>query len=136
MEKLNFISVVCLVLRDASGAVLATRRPPQKHLGCMWEFPGGKVESGERSKNALRREIFEELCISLGKLYPLTPVEHTYPESRVRLIPYFSYQKERPRLILREHAEAKWIMPVDFEVLEWAPADIPIMREVQQRCMV
>ena len=51
----------CLVLKDQQEAVLATRRPEGKQLGGLWEFPGGKVETGESPEDALRREILEEL---------------------------------------------------------------------------
>ena len=61
-------NVVCLVLLNADGAVLATQRPEGKSLGGFWEFPGGKIEPGEPAEDAIRREIREELTSMADEL--------------------------------------------------------------------
>ncbi len=124
------ITVVCLVLFDKHGAFLATQRPAGKHLGLYWEFPGGKVENGESPECALRREIQEELGIEVGALQPMSPVTHSYAFGSIRLLPFRSSCSSRPRLTLTEHADAKWITPSDWQSLQWAPADIPIIHEL------
>ena len=80
------IHVVCLVALDGRGFFFATQRPRGKSLALHWEFPGGKVESGEHPENALRREIKEELLWSLGDLKPLTEVLHEYDFGAIRLL--------------------------------------------------
>ena len=126
------IEVVCLVLQDTTGAVLATQRPGDKRLGLSWEFPGGKVEAGEDPEAALRREIQEELTLQIGRVRRLVDVVHEYDFGKVRLIPYLSQCNERPRLHLTEHIASAWVNPGDWEQLQWAPADIPILSQLNQ----
>ncbi len=130
MSRPSPIPVVCLILVDASGCVLATQRPLEKHLALKWEFPGGKLEAGEQAETALRREIKEELGIEVGPLQPLEPVEHTYETGRIRLIPFLGTCQDRPKHVLHEHADAQWIHLPDWEQLEWASADIPVIRQL------
>ena len=124
------IDVVCLILQDATGAVLATQRPANKRLGLAWEFPGGKVEVGEEPASALRREIKEELTLSIDQIHRLTDVIHEYDFGTVRLIPYLSHCVDRPRIRLTEHIASAWVCRTDWDKLEWAPADIPILSQL------
>ena len=122
------IAVVCLVLRDRDGHILATQRPPGKRLELHWEFPGGKVEENEGPEEALRREISEELSLHIGTLTRLPDVEHTYDFGAIRMIPFLHQCATRPALTLLEHADALWIQPSAWTELTWAPADIPILQ--------
>jgi 8-oxo-dGTP diphosphatase len=124
------LTVTCLIIADPGGCVLATRRPLDKALGGLWEFPGGKVEVGESGEEALRREILEELRLELGALQALTPVEHAYDFGTIRLLPFLACCQERPAIHLVEHMDSRWLAPVDFGSLEWAPADVPILGEI------
>lgn len=124
------LTVTCLILADPGGCVLATRRPLDKALGGLWEFPGGKVEAGESPGEALRREIREELILELGELEALTPVEHLYDFGSIRLLPFLARCPERPAIHLVEHTDARWLAPEDFGSVEWAPADVPILEEI------
>ena len=119
-----------MVLVDPDGNVLATQRPEGKKLGLHWEFPGGKVEEGESPEAALRREIQEELGIRLGALQPMPAVTHEYEFGTIRLLPYQSFCDSRPDLMLTEHIAAKWLCLSDWNSLQWAPADIPVIHEL------
>lgn len=130
IEVSNITTVVCLVLVDAHGYVLATQRPKGKRLGMYWEFPGGKVEKNESPQAALRREIQEELGIDLDSLQQMSAVTHTYDFGSIRLLPYRSFCKIRPKLTLTEHVDAKWVGLSDWKTLEWTPADISVMCEL------
>ena len=121
------LAVVCAVLRDATGGYLATRRPPGKSLGGLWEFPGGKVEPGEDPAAALRREIAEELGLEIAVGRALRPVLHRYGFGRVRLMPFLG-TVVAGELVLHEHTEARWLTPRALWSLDWAPADIPVLR--------
>lgn len=121
------IEVACLILMDATGAILATRRPRHKTLGGHWEFPGGKLDPGETAETALRREIREELQLELDALMPLAPVVHRYDFGTIRLLPFLGQCHTRPRLHPTEHEEVRWVSLAEAEQLTWTPADVPIL---------
>lgn len=124
-------SVVCLVLQNHEGAVLATQRPEGKRLAGYWEFPGGKIEPGEPAEDALRREIREELDMELGELHPLHPAEHRYEFGTIRLIPFLA-ACQGSAFSLNEHADARWLRTDELASVRWSPADIPIVKQLQE----
>lgn len=127
------IDVVCLVATDKDSHVLATQRAENKPLGLLWEFPGGKIDIGESAENALRREIIEELGIELGELTRLPDVTHAYDFGTIQLIPFLSKLDCRPKLgDLNAHAAARWISLDEWDQLQWAPADLPIIERLLQ----
>ena len=79
------IHVVAAVIRGADGRILIARRADDQHQGGLWEFPGGKVESGEAVQAALARELEEELGIRPSVARPLIQVQHDYPDKQVLL---------------------------------------------------
>ena len=82
---MNRIHVAAAVIRGANERVLIAKRPPDKHQGGLWEFPGGKVEVGETVEAALARELHEELSIVVASARPLIQVRHDYPDKQVLL---------------------------------------------------
>lgn len=123
------IDVVCGVILDGSGRILACRRPMGKHLGGLWEFPGGKVEKGENPTEALVRELAEELEIRVEVERGLAEVRWRYPAVEIRLMPFFCRILEgevRPV----EHTEVVWLERTKLPELEWAPADLPVIGEI------
>lgn len=121
------VSVACLVLLDSEGAVLIARRPLDKSLGGLWEFPGGKVEAGESAEVALRRELREELQLEVGSLQAMEPVVHTYEFGTIRLLPFLAQCQERPKVQLMEHSDFRWAACDALTSFEWAPADLPVV---------
>jgi 8-oxo-dGTP diphosphatase len=124
--------VVCGVIADDEGRFLACLRPAGKHLGGLWEFPGGKVEAGESPQAALVRELREELGIDVEVGHALDPVEWAYERGRIRLLPY------RCRIVggvprPLEHADLCWRAPSEFHSLSWAPADLPVLDQLLHR---
>ena len=79
------LHVVAAAIFNKQGDLLIAQRPPDKHMGGLWEFPGGKVEAGEAVTDALCRELDEELGIQPLSWEPLISIEHTYPEKTVLL---------------------------------------------------
>jgi 8-oxo-dGTP diphosphatase len=79
------VDVAVGVLVDPDGRFLLTSRPDGKVYAGYWEFPGGKVEAGESVESALRRELHEELGITIGAALPWQVTLHDYPHARVRL---------------------------------------------------
>lgn len=123
------IAVVCALI-ERDGHVLMAQRPAHKHLGGKWEFPGGKVEPGETSEEALHRELDEELGCRVEIIRRLLPHTHAYATVTVRLIPFVT------RLLLtsgeiqaREHAALHWVPAVELDGLDLPEADRPIITE-------
>ena len=79
------VHVAVAVIRDGNGQILISKRPDHVHQGGLWEFPGGKVEGGETLEQALARELFEELGITLNACQPLLEIRHDYPDKSVFL---------------------------------------------------
>lgn len=120
--------VVCAVITQPSGLLLACQRPPHGHLAGLWEFPGGKVEPGESHATALARELREELGITAEVGPPLTPVTWDYGNGPIRLLPHhctITHGSPTPH----EHSAIRWCSPLEASQLPWAAADIPILQE-------
>ena len=126
----NIIYVVCLVIVDRKGFFYATKRPEGKSMAFHWEFPGGKVEPNENPEDALRREIEEELTWGVGALERFPDSVHEYAFGTICLTPYIHHCAARPELILTEHVDSRWINPSEWKELLWAPADIPIIKNL------
>jgi 8-oxo-dGTP diphosphatase len=124
------IDVVCGVIENGQGKVLACLRPQGKHLGGLWEFPGGKVDAGESPEAALVRELSEELGIDVAVGKALAPVEWTYDRGSIRLLPFICHiLAGHPQAL--EHAELLWCAPEEFDSLTWADADLPILEQIR-----
>lgn len=124
------IDVVCGVIVDVEGRYFVCRRPEGRHLGGLWEFPGGKVDAGESPEAALVRELEEELGIAVVVGRRLQEVRWDYGTVMIRLIPFLcSISSGNP--VPLEHSEVRWVMGDAFAELDWAPADEPILEELK-----
>jgi 8-oxo-dGTP diphosphatase len=101
-----------------------------KHLGGLWEFPGGKVDPGESPEAALTRELHEELAVRVAILGPLIPVVWDYGETTIRLCPFLC-RIVAGDLQALEHEQVRWVFPADFDTLKWAAADVPVLQELR-----
>ena len=115
------------ILQRADGALLLSTRPPGKAYEGYWEFPGGKIEAGESVEQALRRELVEELGVTIGPAQVWKVTVHDYPHALVRLhfCKLFSWRGE---LQMREGQAFVWdtlpvqaapVLPGALPVLEW-----------------
>ncbi|WP_093114867.1 (deoxy)nucleoside triphosphate pyrophosphohydrolase [Salinihabitans flavidus] len=124
--KIVLVSAVALIDRD--GRVLLAQRPAGKSMAGLWEFPGGKVESGETPEAALIRELEEELGIGTWQscLAPLTFASHSY-ETFHLLMPLFACRKWEGIPESREEQALKWVFPRNLRDFPMPPADIPLI---------
>ena len=124
------IHVVAAIIRNADGRIFCTQRGYGEWKG-WWEFPGGKVEYGETPKEALRREIREELAseIEVGEL--LTTVEYDYPKFHLSMQCYFCTLVSG-KLTLLEHDAARWLSPNELGSVQWLPADEEVIKLIRK----
>jgi 8-oxo-dGTP diphosphatase len=125
--------VVALALSDGEGRWLMHRRPSHKHHGGLWEFPGGKVETGEKPRVALVREIEEELGLALApeQVSPAAFAEETHAEGRapIVILLYRSVWDGSPVDAL-EGGEIAWFAPCEIESLDKPPLDIDLAQQL------
>jgi len=124
--KTVLVSAVALIDRD--GRVLLAQRPKGKSMAGLWEFPGGKIESGETPEAALVRELEEELGINTWKscLAPLTFASHTYDDFHL-LMPLFACRKWEGIPHPREQQTLKWVGKYELRSYAMPAADIPLI---------
>lgn len=115
----------------SEGHVLCTQRGGDGPLAGLWEFPGGKVESDEAPRAALVREIREELLCEIEVGERVTTTTHEYDFATVTLTTFYGAVVDGSPS-LTEHTEMRWLPPGVLSTLEWAPADIPAVRLVEQ----
>lgn len=127
-DTLPTVLVVAAALIDADGRVLIAQRPEGKALAGLWEFPGGKIESGERPEQALIRELHEELGIDVNAacLAPFVFTSHAY-ESFHLLMPLYLLRRWSGTVQRREHAALKWVKPDQLRDYPMPPADEPLV---------
>ena len=122
------VLVVAVALVDPDGRVLIAQRPEGKSMAGLWEFPGGKVESGETPEAALIRELAEELGIAVKAacLAPFTFASHTY-EAFHLLMPLYICRRWDGTPVARHHGALKWVRPRDMKDFPMPAADLPLI---------
>lgn len=126
---MNTIEVVAAIIRD-DDKVLATQRGYGEFKD-GWEFPGGKIEDGETPRQALVREIREELdtVIEVGEL--LETVEYDYPKFHLIMHCYLCTITSGD-LVLNEHKAAKWLTKETLYSVDWLPADVSLVDKIRE----
>lgn len=126
--SVKLVLVAACALVDADGRVLIAQRPPGKTMAGLWEFPGGKVEAGERLEDSLIRELEEELGIVVSEacLAPLTFASHAYPDFHL-LMPLFVCRRWEGTVTPREGQSLAWVRPNRLRDYPMPPADEPLV---------
>jgi 8-oxo-dGTP diphosphatase len=124
----QLVLVAACALIDADGRVLIAQRPEGKPMAGLWEFPGGKVEDGERPEKSLIRELKEELGISVSEdcLAPLTFASHAYPDFHL-LMPLYVCRRWEGTVTAAEGQRLAWVRPNRLRDYEMPPADVPLI---------
>lgn len=115
------------------GKILCLQRGESKHeyISKKWEFPGGKIEPGETPKEAVIREIQEELGMEISITDQYITVEHQYPDFHLTMYSFICSTNNLD-FKLSEHIDFKWLKNSELENLDWAAADIPIVDKLKK----
>ncbi len=126
--SVKLVLVAACALIDVDGRVLIAQRPPGKSMAGLWEFPGGKVEPGERPELSLIRELKEELGIVVKEecLAPLTFASHSYADFHL-LMPLYVCRRWEGIVAAREAQKLKWVRPNELRNYPMPPADEPLI---------
>jgi 8-oxo-dGTP diphosphatase len=125
---MKLLLVVACALIDSDGRVLIAQRPEGKAMAGLWEFPGGKVEAGERPEETLIRELAEELGITVKEpcLAPLTFASHAYEDFHL-LMPLYVCRRWEGVVTAHEHKSLAWVKPNRLRDYPMPPADAPLI---------
>ncbi len=127
---MSIVHVAVGVILDAQGKVLLSRRHVDSHQGGLWEFPGGKLEGGEKLTEALARELDEELGIQPQRTEPLIEVRHDYGDKQVLLDTWLVLDfSGEPRG--REQQPLAWVAADDLGDYAFPAANLPIVEALQ-----
>ncbi|MDC1283779.1 (deoxy)nucleoside triphosphate pyrophosphohydrolase [Saprospiraceae bacterium] len=128
MKKVEVVAAIII----NKGQILGVERPKHKlsYISNKFEFPGGKIEDGESNKEALKRELFEELALNANIKDHFITVNHRYPDFELTMHAYIVKADSR-QLSLNEHVSLKWLDQEEILNVDWAAADIPIANKLK-----
>jgi 8-oxo-dGTP diphosphatase len=129
----NLVLVAACALVDPDARVLIAQRPSGKPMAGLWEFPGGKIEAGERPEQTLIRELREELgiVVNVACLAPLTFASHAYPDFHL-LMPLYVCRRWEGTVRALEGQNVTWVRPHRLRDYPMPPADEPLISHLMQ----
>jgi 8-oxo-dGTP diphosphatase len=130
--RTNIVLVAACALIDADGRILLAQRPEGKSMAGLWEFPGGKVEPGERPEQTLIRELAEELDIAVKEdcLAPFAFASHGYDGFHL-LMPLYLCRRWEGIVSPREGQQLAWARPKEMGAFPMPPADLPLVAQLR-----
>lgn len=125
------INVVAAIIKKNNQILIAQRL--KGDFAGQWEFPGGKIENGETSEEALKREIIEEMEIEINVEEFLITAEYNYPNFHLHM-DCFICSIENDNMVLNDHSAIKWI-PINENIknINWVPADVQVIEAIQTK---
>lgn len=129
----RLVLVAAVALLDATGRVLIAQRPPGKRLAGLWEFPGGKVEAGERPEQTAIRELREELAVDVAEpaLDAFTFASHDYGDFHL-LMPLYLARRWRGAPTPQDGQAIAWVPVAQLGDYAMPPADLPLVAHLQK----
>ena len=116
-----------ILIKD--GKILLAKRASHKHMGGLWEFPGGKIEDGETPRESLKRELEEEFGIVTLVENEFHQNIYNYPEKEIKLISFIT-KHVSGEFQINDHEDISWVIPEELSSYELAPADVPIAEKI------
>ena len=129
MPEKNTVHVAVAVLQNSNGQYLIAKRHQESHQGGLWEFPGGKVENNESVLDALKRELFEEVGVTVVKATPLIQIHHDYNDKSV-LLDVFTVDEFTGKIFGKEDQKIRWINSNNFSLYDFPVANTPIIKAI------
>ena len=123
--------VTAAILKNGGRILIAKRKETDKLAG-KWEFPGGKVKAGETPQECLAREMEEEFGIEVNVGAFFGETTHRYASGPIKLIAYHTTWIGGS-FSLNAHADVRWVTPEQFHDFDFAPADMPFVKKLQQK---
>ena len=111
--------------------ILIARRSHNKSNAALWEFPGGKLQEGETAREAIVREIAEELRVKIEPESLLTTVEYDYETFHLTMHCFVS-QIIEGEFVLVEHEALRWLAPDELDSVDWLPADVEVVEALKR----
>jgi len=132
MKTIRVVAAVIRSVNEAGENIIFTTQRGYGEFKDGWEFPGGKIEAGEKPEDALKREIMEELdtMVSVGDL--IRTVEYDYPDFHLSM-DCFWCEIVSGDLVLKEHEAARWITLGQIDEMDWLPADRELLDDIKNR---
>ena len=129
MKTIRVVAAIIKAVNDNGEPIVFATQRGYGDLKGGWEFPGGKIEEGETPREALKREIMEELEteITVGEL--IDTIEYDYPTFHLSMDCFWA-EIVSGDLVLKEHAAAKWLTESELDSVEWLPADITLIKRI------
>jgi len=131
MKTIRVVAAVICDSIDNPSKIFATARGYGEFKG-GWEFPGGKIEEGESSEQALKREIMEELDIEISVGELIHTIEYDYPAFHLSM-DCFWCEVVSGDPVLKEHEAAKWVTKNELDSVDWLPADITLIDVLKEK---
>jgi 8-oxo-dGTP diphosphatase len=129
---MNPIRVCCAIINFQDNKILVVQRGNSMRHEGKWEFPGGKIETGESAEECIQREIMEELSIEIEITGQIDPNIHQYEDFAIELIPFVA-RYISGNIHLKEHSKYLLLDKSQLMDLDWAEADIPIVKELCEK---
>ena len=126
--------VAAVIVYDNKILCMQRNKAKYDYTSYKFEFPGGKVESGEENHKALERELKEEMDmnVTINESDYLLTIEHVYPDFAITMHTYLC-KIEKPDFVMKEHISFKWLPATELDKLEWAAADKPIVEFLKRK---
>ena len=125
------VDVTAAVIGGPDGRILVCSRPAGTHMAGKWEFPGGKIETGETAEACIRREIREELGMEITVGPVLTVMEHDYGVKYVRVTFFLAVSDNTPTA--KDHQEFQWVTTEEIDTVDFLDADRPVSAEIRKK---